>query len=266
MKKSSIYKILILSLALLVYALSFTIPKSNTLITVNGLTCEYGQIKNSNTYLYKSAELNTVQNKWCLIENSYFVKILQNYNTNFYKVEYNGIVGFVLKDDIQLINEIPQTPYPNNINFNIGQTGCYMRTSPKIKDVTDNTIKVIPANTKNLRYIGKIIGEEAVDFKGSIWYLTEYEGEYGYVYSAYTNSISAIAKNTENVTNYDGSDFSKINPITNLQCIIIIVLTLIPTFIILYLLYKPRKLKNININPKKIDKNISNLDFYEENL
>ncbi len=141
-----------------------------------------------------------------------------------------------------------------------------MRSLPKTKDITDNTLKVIPANTKNLKFIGKIVGEEAIDFKGSIWYLTEYDGEVGYVYSGYTNSISAVSKNIEKVTNFTGSDFTKINPLTNFQCIIIILLTLIPTLIILYLLYVPKKLKKIKTNPKNIDKNISNLEFFDENL
>ena len=264
MKTKNLFKVLI---SILIFSICFVMPISgNSFEAINATTAKYAQIKNSNTYLYKSAELSFTNNKWCIIENSYFVKILQNYNAQFYKVEYNGIVGFVQKNEIQLVNEIPNTPYPNTIKFNIGKTSCYMRSNPKTKDVTDNTLKIIPANTKNLKFIGKIIGEEAIDFNGSIWYLTEYDGEVGYVYSGYTNSISSVLKNVEKVSNFTGSDFSKVNPLTNLQCIIIILLTLIPTLIILYLLYTPKKLKKIKTNPKNIDKNISNLELFDENL
>lgn len=260
MKISSIKKILILS-----FVIVLSQCNTSNYVALLATTTQYAQIKNSNTYLYKSAELNTYQNKWCLIENSYFVKILNNYNSDFYKVEYNGLTGYVLKNEITLINEIPQTPYPNNISFKIGQNGCYMRTSPQIKEVINNTICTVPSNTK-LKYLGKIIGEEAVDLKGSIWYLTEYNGNIGYIYSGYTHSINAINTNMEAVTTYTNETISTINPLTNMECIIIIIITLIPCLIILYLLYKPKKLKKINIKPKKTDNTIDTPTFYEENL
>ncbi|MBR2468294.1 MAG: hypothetical protein IKB42_04565 [Clostridia bacterium] len=259
MKLSSIFKNLILCI-LIVFA-QFNIQN----IVVEAKTPEFAQIKNSNTYLYKSAEFNSNQNRWCILEKSYFVKILNNYNNDCYKVEYNGLTGFVLKKDIQLINEIPNTPYPTNTTFTISGNGCYMRTSPQIKNVVDNTICVVPSNTK-LNYIGKIIGEEAVDLKGSVWYLTNYNGNYGYIYSGYTKSITPILANMENVTIYKGDDFSKINPLTNIECIVIIVLTLMPCIVILYLLYKPRKFKNINIKPKNTDKTIKTPIYFDENL
>lgn len=218
----------------------------------------YAQIKNSNTYLYKSVE--SKDNKWCIIEKSYFVKIISNYNTEYYKVEYYGINGFVLKSQIQLINETPINAYPN-VNFNITNS-CYLRSSPKIKGMTDNTICVIPANTKKLTYIGKIIGEEAVDLKGSIWYLTKYEDNIGYVYSGYTTSMGIISENQEQVTEYTSNNYDKINPLANIDCVVIIVLTLIPTLLILIMLYKPKKVKKLKVvrTPPSVT------DMYDENL
>lgn len=227
----------------------------------------YAQIKNSNTYLYKSAEQGSTTNKWCLIEKSYFVKILNNYNSEFYKVEYNGINGFVRKDEIVLVNEIPLNPYPQNITFSTTSTSCYLRSAPKIKDVTDNTLAVIPSNSTGLKYIGKIIGEEAIDFGGSIWYLTNYNNQLGYVYSGYTTSITPISENIEQVTKFKGNDFSKINPLTNIECLIIIAISLIPCVIILFLLYAPKKSLNLkakNNSTKSNYKDIAN--FYDENL
>ncbi len=228
---------------------------------------EFAQIKNSNTYLYKSVEFSSTSNKWCLIEKSYFVKILNNYNSEFYKVEYNGITGFVKKEEITLVNETPLVPYPQNITFSTNSTNCYLRSSPTNKEVIDNTLAIIPSNTKNLKYIGKIIGEEAVDFKGSIWYLTNYNGQIGYVYSAYTNSITPIVENKESVSIYTGNTFSKINPLSNVSCIAIIFVTLIPCVAILLLLYIPKKSLNVKTKPNSTKPNVKDLaNFFDENL
>ena len=226
---------------------------------------QWAQIKNSNTYLYKSAELNSsINNKWCLIENTYFVKILNNYNSEYYKVEYNGINGFVKKTEIYLVNETPTMPYPSTTTFAVGKTNCYMRSKPQIKDNTYNTICVVPANTTGLKYIGKTIGEEAIDFKGCVWYLAEYNGCVGYIYSAYTTSINPIKENVEQVSVFVGNDFSKINPLTNLTCVVLIVITLIPCLIILFMLYFPRhnKVKQ-QVKVKKLKNTIT---YFDENL
>lgn len=230
-------------------------------------TSRFAQIKNSNTFLLKSAELDTTFNKWCYLEKSYFVKVLSEYNSNYYKVEYNGIYGYVNKSDVCLVNEIPKTPYPNSVTFKTGSSNCYLRDTPQIKSVTNNTICVIPANTE-LEYLGKIIGEEAVDFNGSVWYLTNYNGNLGYIYSGYTNSITEVKPNTEIVTEFLTESFSNINPLSNTSCLIIIFLTLIPCIFILIMLYSPKKAKINNLHSNKTNSKIINNyeNYFEENL
>lgn len=255
-------------LLIIFFSLIVTTSAFNFVPLVYAKSPHYAQIKNSSTYIYKSAELNeSISNKLCLVENSYFVKILNNFNDIFYKVEYNGITGYVKKENVTLINNTPNKPYPNDIYFNIKNTSCYFRSSPKIKDSINNTICTIAAGTKNLRYIGKIIGEEAIDFNGTIWYLTEFNGVLGYVYSAYTTAITTIFENTEQVSLFTGYDYSKVNPLTNTTCIFVILVTLIPFLIILFLIYLPRKKLNIESNSKiKQKTKIDKTDYYEENL
>ena len=234
-------------------------------VQVSAKTPEYAQIKNSSTYIYRSAELDeSISNKYCLIEETYFVKIVRNFNDLFYKVEYNGITGFVKKDEVMLINETPLFPYPSNVYFNINNTSsCYFRSAPKIRDTFNNTICTIAAGTKNIKYIGKIIGDEAIDFGGTIWYYAEYNGINGYVYASYTNSITTISHSSEQVTQFNGYDFSRINPLTNPMCVFIIVVTLIPFIFVLFLLYLP-KAKIVRVTPKKTKPNKP--EYYEENL
>ncbi len=245
--------------------LSVILLITTTNITVNAKSPQYAQIKNSNTYIYKSAEFDeSVSNKWCLAENTYFVKILSNYNNEYYKVEYCGIIGYVKKENLTLVSNIPLMPYPQNVTFNINNSACYMRSTPVIKDVVNNIICQIPSGTKNLKYIGKIIGEEAIDFNGTIWYLTEFNGNIGYIYSGYTNSINNIALNTEQISVFNGYDYSKLTPLSNPVCVFIICVTLMPVLIILFLLYFPKR-HEVNTHTHKNKQNTST-NFYDENL
>lgn len=257
-------KLFLITLSLIAFLSCFFIVRKNEIFAE---TSHFAQIKNSNTFLYKSAELDNNFNKWCYLEKSYFVKVISDYNENYYKVEYNGINGYVKKTDVCLVNEIPKTPYPNSVTFKTGNSNCYLRDLPQVKSAINNTICVIPANTK-LEYLGKIIGEEAVDFSGSVWYLTNYNGNIGYIYSGYTNSITEVKPNTEIVTEFLGSNYTTINPISNTNCLIIIFLTLIPCIFILVMLYCPKKGKINNLHSNKKLKNKANNyeDFYEENL
>lgn len=253
-------------LLIIFFSLIISVSVFNCTSTVYAKSPTFAQIKNSNTYIYKSAELNeSISNKLCLVENSYFVKIINNFNNDFYKVEYNGITGYVKKENLVLVSGTPVNPYPNNIYFNINNTSCYLRSSPKIKDTINNTICIVPAGTKSLRYIGKIIGEEAIDFNGTIWYLTEVNGTTGYVYSAYTNSITTIGENTETISLFTGYDYSKVNPLSNTTCIFVILITIIPFLIILFLIYLPRKKLSV-AQIKKTKPETNNTDYYEENL
>lgn len=214
---------------------------SNSFSYASANVSGFAQIKQSNTYLYKIIDHNeNVKNKWCLLEPTYFVQIISRYNDDYFKVSYNGITGFVKQSDVQLVNEKPRNPYPTNIHFDLTNTNCYLRNSPKIKDVVNNILDIIPASTKNLNYIGKTIGEEAIDFKGTVWYLIEYNNKLGYVYSAYTSNITPIYPNAEQVTSKNYNLFNTINPITNPMVAFMIILILIPCLFIIILLYKPR--------------------------
>ena len=74
-----IKKLLVAFFSLILISASFF-----NLPTVYAKSPDYAQIKNSSTYIYKSAELNeSISNKLCLVEKSYFVKILNNFNDIF---------------------------------------------------------------------------------------------------------------------------------------------------------------------------------------
>ena len=75
-------------------------------------TSGYAVIKDNNCYFYRTISSNSMfSDRFFLLEKSYFVKILENTNNNYYKAEYNGIVGYVQKKDIEFVEEVPLNPY-----------------------------------------------------------------------------------------------------------------------------------------------------------
>src|SRR5690554_7202741 len=149
-------KIIILNLILLLLISFCFVPKSSVTAFSNSAT--YARVKANNTHLYRTAHINeSLENKWCLLPQTFFVKILDNFNDIFYKVEYKSIVGYVKKEHVNLVNEIPINPYPPQTIFALKPTiGAHLRVVPKQNSSLSNTVATIPQGTTNLIYLGKI--------------------------------------------------------------------------------------------------------------
>ncbi|MBO7219392.1 MAG: hypothetical protein J6V40_05410, partial [Clostridia bacterium] len=157
--------------------------------------------------------------------------------SNYFKEEYNGITGYIDKTNVHQTHFTPINPYPNTVNIITGNI-CNLRSTPEIKPL--NAIASIPKNSTTLIYIGRIYGEEAIDFGGNTWYYVKYNNMYGYIYNKYIDSISSIFKNTENVP-IDDSFINTIKPLNNDELIVIISILSIPFIIVLCVLYFPTK-------------------------
>lgn len=250
MKKNIKFYVVLITL---LYSLTLLISTANV-VNVHANTNSFARIKNNNSYLYKSANINeNTENKWCLLPETFFVKIINNMNEHFFKVEFADLVGYVKKVDVNLVNETPKNPYPSKTTFTTkSATSCYLRSSPKISGAISNVVATLPANSNNLEFLGKIIGEEAIDLQGTIWYLTKFNGTYGYIYSYYTNTFITSQINTEQVTLKVSLENTNLNPLTNPESAMLIFIILIPVMLILTLLYKPKKVrKSLNMANKK---------------
>lgn len=207
------------------------------------------------TELYKTNIVNSnLDNILCLAEESYFVEIIADYD-NLYKVSYNGVTGYIKKTDVKKINNSPITPYPNNIKI-IMNTNCNLRSSPTTKTNTNNVISTIYSNTTNITFIGRTMGEEAIDFGGNTWYYVCCDGQYGYIYNNYIKSISPIYKNNESFSYYEEFPLTNINPISHTPSLIIMIILAIPLLFVLLILYLPNKHKKVKNNKAKIIKEI----------
>lgn len=206
---------------------------------------KYARAINS-TNLYKLTSNNELGNIICIVEKTYFVQIISE-TEDLFKVNYNGVFGYVKKNDVKEITNTPNTPYPTNIKLIIG-SDCNLRSSPSIKTSTSNIICSLKSEESKIDFIGRIFSEEAIDFGGTTWYYVKYNGEYGYIYNKYIKFITPIYENTEQVNFLKNTDNFNINPLTHTPSLILIIILSIPCLAILLILYLPRKSK---IKPKK---------------
>jgi len=208
----------------------------------------YARITTSYAYLYKTASKEIENNIICYLEETYFVFINLDYNEEFYKVTYNNTSGYVLKDTVTKVYGTPTKPNPTTKLTTISNK-CYLRSTPKITE--NNIITVITENCTDLEYIGKIYGEEAIDYQGNLWYLVNYYGVSGYIYSKYISYIRPIAINNEIIEETSNNLKKNPTPLTNLECGIIITILTLPIIFVIFIMYqKPKISKNITNIPK----------------
>lgn len=266
--KRILFKIFLLcAVCICIFQATSSIFLMANLIKANASSFQYARITSANAKLYKTAtENNNISNVICYLEETYFVEVLLNFNTEFYKVAYKDCVGYALKSNLELVKGEPKTPFPTSKITTINSK-CYLRSSPEVTSTNSNTICVIPANCNKLNYIGKALGDEVVDYKGTTWYFVEYLGNFGYVYNNYVANVSTIYQNFENLEPLNVVN-KIINPLSTPKCAILIIIISLPCLFILVLLYTKPKLKQSRIKESKakIQRSIKVKKQEEENL
>lgn len=229
---------------------------------VNAESVAYAQILHAGCYLFKTPSDNTnFNNVYFMIENSYFVQLLSDYNEDFYKAKYLDVVGYVKKTQVQCVKGLPKQPFLNNISFRV-----YSNTSRGLYDKpymnTNNpTLKVyLPLYCEDLIYYGMVYGESAIEERTNIWYYCKYTvtNECGYVYSDSCDKMTTIIPNTEKlpyITSPQWNTASNSNPqlvaMDSKPFKITIILICIPFAVFAFLLIKLAYTKQQN--KKEID-------------
>lgn len=248
----------------------------------------YGRALSSNIYLYSSPLIvDDNSNRIFEIPTTYFVKILKNENDLFYKAEYNSISGYIIKSEFSYVDSTPKNPFAENISFRVfTPSGVNLRSSPNETLGATNLITTIPFMETNLSFLGNCIGEEAISYKGNIWYYCKFiknnQDLYGYVYSPFCDMLKTIPQNTENFTYttvvFDSNNEptkTKPDQFTSLAIgwqVTIIISVSLPCIGIIYLLFKPTKIAMQSpknkvdgkpIGKKKKISRLKNNDYYE---
>lgn len=237
---------LIIFFSLIVITLVFSAP---SILNTSTYEPSYARIKYNNVLLYKSPTITEESNNtYFILEKGYYVKLISDQNTDFVKVEYMDLFGFVKKSQIEYVNGLPNKPYLDNITFNTyPNSSVFLRSTPTNELGELNVVTMLTKNTVNLTYYGKLTGQEAIDGLGNLWYYCKYiDGKnnqnYGYIYSPLTINLSPITSNIEAIPLSTINPFDKINSFLNISNTLffsLIFLTSLPMLVILYLLFKP---------------------------
>ena len=273
-------------LLLFIVYIFVSFAESNSAVFAN--YCYYGRVLTSNIYLYSSPNiLNDGSNRIFEIPKTYFVEILGEENELFYKACYNGIFGFVVKTEVSCVNKTPANPFVTSANFRVfAPSGANLRSSPNESLGSANLVTTVPFLATNLVFFGICPGEEAISYKGNIWYYCKYIKDnqefYGYIYSPLCDLLTNISENSESFE-YVTPNFEQTNEnlppkndnileISSPWQIAIIILVSLPCIIIIYFLFKPTKiamqvsktspLKKREPKPKKISR-LKRSDYYE---
>ncbi len=213
----------------------------------------YARIMYDDVYLYKEPSLEN-DNIYFSLPKSYFVKLIDNYDSTFYIAEYRDFTGFVKKSEIKAVAQIPANPYLKDMNFRVyAELSQDLRSEPTSISGTSRIVANIPLLSENLVYYGYTKGESKIAGRTDVWYYCKYQGSqdyYGYVYSDFCDkfSISNIPPNTENLTYIDNPTFEKLEKVyktlpskSNNIAIIVLILSF-PALIFLYLILKNSKI------------------------
>ncbi|MBQ7880772.1 MAG: hypothetical protein IJ358_02910 [Clostridia bacterium] len=169
--------------------------------SVNAESVAYAQILQAGCYLYKTPTDNTnYSNTFFMLENSYFVQLLSDYNDEFYKAKYIDTIGYVKKSQVQCVQGVPKTPFLNTVSFRVYNNTSRSMYDKPFANSNNPTLKVyLPLYCEDLIYYGKIYGESVIEERTNIWYYCKYTvtNECGYVYSDSCDKMDSIVINTE---------------------------------------------------------------------
>lgn len=226
----------------------FFMASQKSSASASSLQNQFAQVKSVGVFLYKTPTLNeSYINMHFEIPNTYFVKLLGDTNSYFYRAQYMEQIGYIKKIEVQPINGIPLQPYASATFRVFSSDGTVVRDAPFH---ASNAITTLPNNQTVLQYIGKISGEEAISGRGNTWYFCKFGNNLGYVYGGFCDMLSAISINAEvfehilNPFITPSGSYIEYLKTSNIK-FVIIAAVLLPALLIFYMLFMkiPQKAK-----------------------
>lgn len=242
-------KIIIFLLFLIVFPLCQKNTKNINEVSSKSETTTYAKAL-ENCIMFKSEELiETPDNVFFIVPESYFVILLDSVSDECFKVQYQKYIGYVSSKTVIVSTFIPIVKFLDNITFDIKDTsGTQVWNKP---NTDGRVLTTISAGSKNIKYIAFVYGNIPSGGESNLWYYVSYTPSVnstnvyeGYVYSENTTNLSSIAYNTEcnpeviENQNSDGETFYVSSTIKTIVVVIISVPIILFIFIILYNLLK----------------------------
>ena len=219
------------------------------------------RITSENTYIYKENPSSNENSAYFKLPTTYFAQILESAD-EFYKISFDGIVGFVHKENVTKIYSVPLTPFPEDITFSINNSvQAVMRDYPS---TSGQYVGVIPSGLK-ANFLGQTKGEEAISGLGTTWYFARFTNETetfcGFVYAPLVQNLKEIPENQEEVlltpVSAKANESTVLSPeLTNGKNILIIIsLSFVGILLVLAIFIPIRKNKRIRkvLPPPKFD-------------
>lgn len=222
---------------LLTLICAFLLTKIDLTVQTDVESTKFARITKS-TIFYELPSKISENNQKFILEESYFVNVLKEEGDFFY-VKYLDLSGYVLKENLFLVNEQIQNPYLDNITFSITKnTHLYSRPF-----FNDEYILEDLEPTNKVFYYGKIFGEN-FDESGNVWYYLKISKNNqelrGYIHSSMTNNLSPITENQEYSSQFVANQ-EKVNKLLSLdfnsQGMIIVIIS-VPILFLLFLFTK----------------------------
>lgn len=216
---------------------AFLLTKIDLAVSSSTQELHFAKVEKS-TIFYDFPSKVKEDNQKFILEETYFVKVLGEEKEFFY-VNYLNLKGYVLKENLELVNEKIEKPFLKNVTFTTTKK-TYLYSRPKF---SENLVLENINEKENILYIGKIFGE-SIDESGNVWYYSclQKNGKeiYGYIHSSFTNNLSPITENQEistklisNVSN----TYKLLSLDFNSQGMIILIIS-VPLFLLFFLFTK----------------------------
>lgn len=237
-------------LSILIIFISLLIPNFSQISFAENFY--YAKITDENICFYSTPTKNNLS---CLfyLPKSYFVKLLDDENEEFYYAKYKDVCGYVLKNEVTVMSGTPLNPFPTATFRVFSPEGQGLYTSPYLNE--NNRITTIPYLTKNINFYGTILGEQVIPDKSAQWFYCNYNSNdnyYGFVYSVFCDQLETIPLNTETfeiIENPQFKEFSSSQELSSTSMVFIIAGVSLPCLIVIYLLIKPTLIKDKVMKP-----------------
>ena len=225
----------------------------------------YAKIQSESCFMLSSPSTSST-NKLFLLPQSYFVKLINEANDEYFYCSYKDINGYVKKSEVVAMNGTPVQPYVEGLFRTFSLEGLGLYSAPQLSE--SSLLATIPYLTDNLIYYGTMTGQELVPDKSDQWIYCKYNEESsicGYVYSVFCDKIPIITENTESFEVVENPFIKTVAPkeLSSVAMGFIILGVALPCLIVLFLLVKPTFIKEKLNTAKPKLRAKRNHDYFE---